>query len=484
MKNYYAPDENGFFGEHGGLYVSETLIPALQELAEAYKAAKEDPLFWEEFRHDLKHYVGRPSPVYHAARLSEHLGGAQIWLKREDLNHTGAHKVNNTIGQALLARRMGKKRVIAETGAGQHGVASATVAARFGMTCDVYMGADDIQRQMPNVFRMKLLGANVVSVDSGSRTLKDAMNEAMREWVARVDDTFYIIGTAAGPAPYPEMVRDFQCVIGNEAKEQMLEAIGRRLNLRMVYDFATTSPIEEIDFINQAADLNMKASERSLEGNYGHCLGKALTRPMGRGIMGDNIFSHILSATSSACDARMAGAPIPVMSNSGSGNQGICATNPVAVFARENHNTRTELVRALMLSHLTAIYIKQHLGTLSALCGCVVAATGSACGITYLMGGDYDKVAAAVKNMIANLTGMICDGAKPSCALKLTSGVSTAVLSAMLAMQGECVTSVEGIIDDCVDCSIRNLAKIGKEAMNETDRCVLEIMTHKRKADA
>ena len=183
----------------------------------------------------------------------------------------------------------------------------------------------------------------------------------------------------------------------------------------------------------------MTASQRSLEGNYGHCLGKALSRPMGRGIMGDNIFSHILSATSSACDARMAGAP---MSNSGSGNQGICATNPVAVFARENHNTRTELVRALMLSHLTAIYIKQHLGTLSALCGCVVAATGSACGITYLMGGDYNKVAAAVKNMIANLTGMICDGAKPSCALKLTSGVSTAVLSAMLAMQGECVSSV------------------------------------------
>lgn len=261
------------------------------------------------------------------------------------------------------------------------------------------------------------------------------------------------------------------------------ESIGRRLNLRMVYDFATTSPIDEIDFILQAAELNMTASQRSLEGNYGHCLGKALSRPMGRGIMGDNIFSHILSATSSACDARMAGAPIPVMSNSGSGNQGICATNPVAVFARENHNTRTELVRALMLSHLTAIYIKQHLGTLSALCGCVVAATGSACGITYLMGGDYNKVAAAVKNMIANLTGMICDGAKPSCALKLTSGVSTAVLSAMLAMQGECVSSVEGIIDDCVDCSIRNLAKIGKEAMNETDRCVLDIMTHKRRAE-
>lgn len=228
MKHYHAPDNQGFFGEHGGLFVSETLIPALKELEEAYNQAKNDPEFWAEFRRDLKHYVGRPSPVYHAERLSEYLGGAQIWLKREDLNHTGAHKVNNTIGQALLAKRMGKKRVIAETGAGQHGVASATVAARFGMSCDVYMGADDVIRQAPNVFRMKLLGANVVAVDSGSRTLKDAMNEAMREWVARVDDTFYIIGTAAGPTPYPEMVRDFQCIIGNEAKEQMLEAVGRQ----------------------------------------------------------------------------------------------------------------------------------------------------------------------------------------------------------------------------------------------------------------
>lgn len=228
MTTYQAPDQNGFFGEHGGLFVSETLIPALQELAVAYQAAKKDPTFWEEYRHDLKHYVGRPSPVYHAKRLSAHLGGAQIWLKREDLNHTGAHKINNTIGQALLAKRMGKKRIIAETGAGQHGVASATVAARFGMECSVYMGADDIIRQAPNVFRMKLLGANVIGVNSGSRTLKDAMNEAMREWVARVDDTFYIIGTAAGPAPYPEMVRDFQCVIGQEAKEQMLKAIGQQ----------------------------------------------------------------------------------------------------------------------------------------------------------------------------------------------------------------------------------------------------------------
>lgn len=228
MQNYQAPDKHGFFGEHGGIYVAETLIPALQELASAYQTAKKDPQFWAEFNDDLNHYVGRPSPIYHAQRLSQYLGGAQIWLKREDLNHTGAHKINNTIGQILLAKRMGKKRIIAETGAGQHGVASATVAARFGMECHVYMGADDIQRQAPNVFRMKLLGANVISVDSGSRTLKDAMNEAMREWVSRVDDTFYIIGTAAGPAPYPEMVRDFQSIIGNEAKQQMQATIGRQ----------------------------------------------------------------------------------------------------------------------------------------------------------------------------------------------------------------------------------------------------------------
>ena len=251
------------------------------------------------------------------------------------------------------------------------------------------------------------------------------------------------------------------------------------LNLKKVWDYAMTMPLVEISFILEAGRMNEEASRRALNGNYGHTLGKALTRPLGRGIMGDNIFSHILSSTSCACDARMAGAMIPVMSNSGSGNQGICATNPVCVFARENHNTEEELTRALMLSHLTAIYIKQNLGALSALCGCVVASTGSSCGITYLMGGDYLQVTYAVKNMIANLTGMICDGAKPSCALKLTSGVSTAVLSAMLAMQGNCVSSVEGIIDEDVDRSIRNLVSIGADAMNETDRCVLDIMTHK-----
>ncbi len=257
------------------------------------------------------------------------------------------------------------------------------------------------------------------------------------------------------------------------------EGAGLHLSLRKVWEYATTMPLEDISFINEARRLNEEAARRSLEGNYGHCLGKALSRPLGRGIMGDNIFSHILSSTSCACDARMAGAMIPVMSNSGSGNQGICATNPVVVFAEENHNTAEEMTRALMLSHLTAIYIKLNLGTLSALCGCVVAATGSSCGITYLMGGNYEQTTYAVKNMIANLTGMICDGAKPSCALKLTTGVSTAVLSAMLAMQGNCVTSVEGIIDDDVDQSIRNLVSIGADAMNETDRCVLDIMTHK-----
>lgn len=252
------------------------------------------------------------------------------------------------------------------------------------------------------------------------------------------------------------------------------------LTFAKVFEYATTTPLEEISFINDAAKLNEDASRRSLEGNYGHRLGKALTRPLGRGIMGESIFSHILSSTSLACDARMAGAMIPVMSNSGSGNQGICATNPVTVFARENHNTEEELTRALILSHLTAIYIKLHLGTLSALCGCVVASTGSSCGITYLMGGTYRQVTYAVQNMIANLTGMICDGAKPSCALKLTSGVSTAVLSAMLAMQDEHVTSVEGIIDDDVDQSIRNLVSIGADAMTETDRCVMQIMTSKK----
>jgi tryptophan synthase beta chain len=221
------PDEHGRFGAYGGSYVAETLMAPLAELTEAYLRLREDPEFLAELDRDLKYYVGRPSPVYHAERLSRHVGGARILLKREDLNHTGAHKINNTIGQALVARRMGKQRVIAETGAGQHGVASATVAARFGMQCVVYMGAVDIERQKINVYRMKLLGAEVVPVTSGSKTLKDALNEAMRDWVTNVADTFYIIGTVAGPHPYPQMVRDFNAIVGREAREQMLEGYGR-----------------------------------------------------------------------------------------------------------------------------------------------------------------------------------------------------------------------------------------------------------------
>ena len=225
---YDLPDAHGHFGRYGGVFVAETLIHALDELRREYLRARADADFRREFESELKHYVGRPSPVYHAKRLSADLGGAQIWLKREDLNHTGAHKINNTVGQSLLAKRMGKKRVIAETGAGQHGVASATVAARFGMQCVVYMGSEDIQRQAMNVYRMKLLGTTVVPVNSGSKTLKDALNEAMRDWVTNVETTFYIIGTVAGPHPYPMMVRDFNSVAGEELRTQMPEAIGRQ----------------------------------------------------------------------------------------------------------------------------------------------------------------------------------------------------------------------------------------------------------------
>ena len=228
MQMYDLPDAHGHFGPYGGSFVAETLTHALDELRAAYERYRQDPEFLAEYRYELKHFVGRPSPVYHAKRWSDLIGGAQIYLKREDLNHTGAHKINNTIGQAMLARRMGKPRVIAETGAGMHGVATATIAARYGMKCVVYMGSEDTKRQVQNVYRMKLLGANVVPVESGSKTLKDALNEAMRDWVTNVDDTFYIIGTVAGPHPYPSMVRDFQKVIGEECKEQMPEMTGRQ----------------------------------------------------------------------------------------------------------------------------------------------------------------------------------------------------------------------------------------------------------------
>ena len=273
-----------------------------------------------------------------------------------------------------------------------------------------------------------------------------------------------------------EVLLNKQSVTSSEASSNDIE-----LTLQKVYDFATQSPIEELKFILETRNLNKKAAERSFQGSYGHQLGKTLNSKKNEKLMmGDNTFTHILSYTSAACDARMAGAMIPVMSNSGSGNQGITATLPVVVYAEDNQKSEEELIRALVLSHLTVIYIKQSLGRLSALCGCVVAATGSSCGITYLMGGNYKQITYAVKNMIANITGMICDGAKPSCALKLTSGVSTALLSAILAMENKCVTSVEGIIDDDVDRSIRNLTRIGSQGMNETDKLVLEIMTHKQ----
>ena len=228
MLSYQQPDARGHFGPYGGTFVAETLIHALDELKDAYAVAQADPAFMAEYRSELTHFVGRPSPIYHAARMSRELGGAQIYLKREDLNHTGAHKINNTIGQALLARRMGKPRVIAETGAGQHGVATATICARYGMECVVYMGSEDIKRQSPNVYRMHLLGAKVVPVESGSKTLKDALNEALRDWVTNVENTFYIIGTVAGPHPYPAMVRDFQRVIGDECLVQMPAMMGRQ----------------------------------------------------------------------------------------------------------------------------------------------------------------------------------------------------------------------------------------------------------------
>lgn len=285
---------------------------------------------------------------------------------------------------------------------------------------------------------------------------------------------------AAGHTTFIYIARDGEVLLdaaaGTSAETASEEV---ELTLHKVWDFAMTSPLDELRFILETRRLNKAAAERSFEGEFGHCVGKTMRGQKEQRVMGDSTFSHILSYTSAACDARMAGAMIPVMSNSGSGNQGIAATLPVVIYAEENNATEEQTIRALTLSHLTVIYIKQSLGRLAALCGCVVAATGSSCGIVYLMGGGYDEVAAAVKNMIANLTGMICDGAKPSCAMKLMSGVSTAVLSAMMAIEKRCVTSVEGIIEDDVDKCIRNLTRIGRDGMNETDALVLDIMTHK-----
>ncbi len=285
---------------------------------------------------------------------------------------------------------------------------------------------------------------------------------------------------AGGHTTFVYVERDGEVLLDKRSASSEDEEEGEvPLTLRRVWEFAMTTPLDELRFILETRRLNKAAAEASLSAEYGHCVGRTLRCDRERRVMGDSIFTRILSYTSAACDARMAGAMIPVMSNSGSGNQGIAATLPVVVYAEETGATEEQTIRALALSHLTVVYIKQSLGRLSALCGCVVAATGSSCGITYLMGGGYDEVAAAVKNMIANLTGMICDGAKPSCAMKLTSGVSTAVLSAMMAMDGRCVSSVEGIIEEDVDRCIRNLTKIGRDGMNETDRLVLDIMTHK-----
>ena len=285
---------------------------------------------------------------------------------------------------------------------------------------------------------------------------------------------------AGGHTAFVYLERDGEVLLDKRTASVAEEEAGEvPLTLRRVWDFAMTAPLDELRFILETRRVNKAAAERAFAGEFGHCVGRTLRCERERRVMGDSIFSRILSYTSAACDARMAGAMIPVMSNSGSGNQGIAATLPVVVYAEETHASEEQMIRALTLSHLTVIYIKQSLGRLSALCGCVVAATGSSCGITYLMGGGYGQAAAAVKNMIANLTGMICDGAKPSCAMKLTSGVSTAVLSAMMAMDGRCVSPVEGIIEEDVDRCIRNLTTIGREGMDETDRLVLRIMTNK-----
>ena len=350
------------------------------------------------------------------------------------------------------------------------------------------------------------LGANVGKSEYQLEVLKDITPEALEEGKRYIDegridiqlkhdccDKLYVevIAKADGHTAtaviqgshthFVHVTRDDEVLLDEQAGSSDHDDSGDiALNLRMVYDFAMQAPLDEISFILETRDYNLKAAQESLKGNYGHCLGKTMDRPLSHGIFGNTIFSRILSKTALATDARMGGALIPVMSNSGSGNQGICATNPVAVYAMENENTEEELIRALTLSHLTAIYIKQSLGKLSALCGCVVASIGSSCGITYLMGGSFERICYAVKNMIANLTGMICDGAKPSCALKIASGVSTALLSAVLAMEGRHVTSAEGIIDDDVDRSIRNLTVIGADAMNATDQMVLDIMTGKK----
>lgn len=349
------------------------------------------------------------------------------------------------------------------------------------------------------------LGAVIGKPEYGLQVIKDISPDGLQRAKDMVER--HIIGVHLKPKVSERLYIEVQCsnaqhqataIIARNHTEVVYEAVDGevlldmrhqscaeqgeeplKLDMKTVWEYAMTADIADLQFFSVVSKTNMDAANESLKGNYGHCLGKTMDRPLSKGIFGNSIYSHIIARTASACDARMGGALIPVMSNSGSGNQGICATNPVTVYAQENANTEEELLRALTLSHLTAIYIKQSLGRLSALCGCVVASIGSSCGITYLMGGNYEQVCYSVKNMIANLTGMICDGAKPSCALKISSGISTAVLSAMMSMEGHHVTSAEGIIEDDVDRCIANLTSIGKDAMCQTDDMVLGIMTGK-----
>ena len=392
----------------------------------------------------------------------------------ELLNHQQPDKINVQLSANILKNAMG----VGIPGTGMIGL---PIAVALG----ALIGKSELELEV-------LRDSNPEAVAAGKKMIEDQLINIKLK--TGIKEKLYIEVTAtAGPDTATAIISGghthfvYEALNGKVLLDETTPKAGKveasndiKLNLRKVYDFATTTPIEEIKFILEARRLNKNAAERSFQGNYGHALGRTLRSSKSeKQVMGDSTFTHILSYTSAACDARMAGVMIPVMSNSGSGNQGITATLPVVVYAEDNHKTDDELTRALVLSHLTAIYIKQNLGRLSALCGCVVAATGSSCGITYLMGGEYEQIVFAVQNMIANLTGVICDGAKPSCSLKLTTGVSTAILSAILAMEHKCVTSVEGIIEDSVDQSIRNLTKIGSEGMNETDKLVLDIMTHK-----
>ncbi len=365
-KPYDYPNEDGHFGPYGGRFVAETLMAPIEELTAAYETAMADKTFLDELDHELKHYVGRPSPLYFAARWSEMVGGAKIYLKREDLNHTGAHKINNTVGQALLARRMGKKRVIAETGAGQHGVATATVAARFGMECIVYMGEEDIQRQAINVFRMKLLGATVVPVTAGSKTLKDALNEALRDWVTNVDDTFYIIGTVAGPHPYPAMVRDFQAIIGREAKQQILEHEGRLPDavmacvgggsnaLGLFYPFIEDEQVEIIGV--EAAGHGLATGEHAAP----LCAGKAGVLHGNRTYLMEDTGGQIIPthSISAGLDYPGVGPELSWLKDTGRA-QFVSATDDEALAAFHNLTQVEGIIPALESSHALAYAAKQ-----------------------------------------------------------------------------------------------------------------------------